>query len=133
MKASSYAVVNGWDGFIAGQAFNQERFVETYFHLSVIGNIGAGVEDAEDVEMSGLFPNPARNITNVRFTLKNSSDAVVTVHNILGQEVENHNLGKVASGKYDYSLNLSNLKPGMYTVSVKAGNSVQTEKLMVTE
>jgi len=83
--------------------------------------------------MSGLFPNPARNITNVRFTLKNSSDAVVTVHNILGQEVESHNLGKVASGKYDYSLNLSNLKPGMYTVSVKAGNSVQTEKLMVTE
>ncbi|MCA0426711.1 MAG: T9SS type A sorting domain-containing protein [Bacteroidetes bacterium] len=133
LKASSYAVVNGWDGFIAGQAFTNERFVETYFHLSVIGNIGASVADVENVEMSGLFPNPARNITNVRFTLKNSSDAVVTVHNILGQEVESHNLGKVASGKYDYSLNLSNLKPGMYTVSVKAGNSVQTEKLMVTE
>jgi len=28
---------------------------------------------------------------------------------------------------------LSTLTPGMYTVSVKAGNSVQTQKLMVTE
>jgi hypothetical protein len=42
-------------------------------------------------------------------------------------------LGKVAAAKYDYNVDLSTLTPGMYTVSVKAGNSVQTQKLMVTE
>lgn len=133
LKTSSYATVNGWEGFIAGQAFTSERFVETYFKLTVTGNIGAGIEDAKNVEISGLYPNPATSSTAVRFSLKNNSNVTISINNILGQEVATMDLGKVAAAKYDYNVDLSTLTPGMYTVSVKAGNSVQTQKLMVTE
>ncbi|MFY8021932.1 MAG: T9SS type A sorting domain-containing protein [Bacteroidia bacterium] len=133
LKTSSYATVNGWNGYIAGQAFNNERFVETYFHLTVTGSIGAGIEDAKNVEISGLYPNPANNSTAVRFALKNTSNVTISISNILGQEVATMDLGKVTAAKYDYNVDLSTLTPGMYTVSVKAGNSVQTQKLMVTE
>jgi hypothetical protein len=133
LKGSSYASVNGWNGYIAGQAFNNERFVETYFHLTVTGAIGAGIEDAKNVEISGLYPNPATNSTAVRFTLNANNDVTISINNILGQEVATMDLGKVAAAKYDYNVDLSTLTPGMYTVSVKAGKSVQTQKLMVTE
>jgi hypothetical protein len=80
-----------------------------------------------------LFPNPATKSTAVRFDLKSNSDVTVSVHNILGQEVMVKDLGNVGASIYEYNMDLSSLTPGIYTVSVKAGKTTQTQRLMVTE
>jgi len=131
---SSYNSFRGWQGYIVSQAFaSGEDFLDCAFNLRIQGSVKAGIEDGNHIAITGLFPNPATKSTSIRFDLKSNSDVTVSVHNILGQEVMMKDLGNVAASIYEYNMDLSSLTPGVYTVSVKAGKKVQTERLMITE
>lgn len=131
---ASYASFRGWRGYIVSQAFaSGEDFLDCYFNLRIQGSVKAGIEDGNHIAITGLFPNPATKSTAVRFDLKSNSDVTVSVHNILGQEMMVKDLGNVGASIYEYNMDLSSLTPGIYTVSVKAGKTTQTQRLMVTE
>ncbi len=131
---TSYHSMKGWVGYIVSQAFTSgEDFLDCAFNLRIQGSVKAGIEDGNHIAITGLFPNPATKSTAVRFDLKSNSDVTVSIHNILGQEVLVKDLGNVAASIYEYNMDLSTLTPGVYTVSVKAGKTIQTERLMVTE
>lgn len=132
-KDISYRAFNGWEGYIAGLAFTNDIFIQSYFHLTVTGNIGAGMEDAEPISISKVFPNPARNTVEIDFDVTKSSDVKVSIVNLVGQEVLSNNFGKVNAGKYNLPMNISNLNPGIYVVTVEAGNASTSQKLVITE
>ncbi len=75
------------------------------------------------VEAEGLFvyPNPVRNVLNV----KNGKNADITIMNLDGRVVK--------SVKNVSSVNVSDLADGMYTITIKEGNTVSKQKILISK
>ena len=69
-----------------------------------------------------VSPNPA----NTFIKVENAAGSRITVYNIAGQEVLS-----VASAEANETLNVSDLKAGIYIVRVANGNEVSTAKVSI--
>lgn len=135
-KSSSYATVNGWNGYIAGQAFTNERFVQTFFHISVDttnGKPGVGLNDVAAVKINSVFPNPANSKVNVNMNLVSASDVTVTLTNLMGQEVSTLSFPNTPAGTFELPMNTSNFNAGVYMINITAGNYTASQKLVITK
>jgi len=135
-KTSSYATVNGWNGYIAGQAFTNERFVTSYFHITVDtsnGKPGVGLNDMETVKINSVFPNPATAKVNVNMNLINAADVTVSLTNLMGQEVSTLTFPNTPAGAFELPMNTSNVNAGVYMINIKAGNYTASQKLVITK
>ncbi len=78
-----------------------------------------------------IYPNPARDYTKISVFAKDNSNISVKLYNVQGQEIsvmtESDNSGEESV----FILNISDLKPGMYLVSVDTGDNVFLKKLLV--
>jgi len=80
------------------------------------------------------YPNPFNPVTNIKFTIP--SDGIFTelkVYNITGQEVKsliNQNLNQ---GIYEIKFEGYNLSSGVYFYTLKAGNYVDTKKMLLVK
>lgn len=77
-----------------------------------------------------LYPNPASNSVNVAFTSEETSNAVLTVMNMMGQTVlsETHSVNE---GHNLINLGLNNVKSGVYMINIKTNKGTSTQKLIV--
>ncbi|HEY9164621.1 MAG TPA: YCF48-related protein [Candidatus Kryptonia bacterium] len=66
------------------------------------------------------FPNPFNPSTTVRFGLKERSSVLLTIFNVLGQKVEEHDLGKLDVGFYEQVVNMSHFASGVYICRIHA-------------
>lgn len=77
-----------------------------------------------------VYPNPATDVCNLTYNLKNDEYVKVYVYNTLGEmvyiETKNVNAGNV-----NHALNLSALPSGNYSVQVSFKNSMVTKKLTI--
>ncbi len=121
-----------WSGrYIPGHGiFVSDLFLQTGFHLT---SLNVGVAENDLVSISSVYPNPANGSTNVSFNLKQAGNVAVSITNLLGQTVATVNPGKMAAGSNNVSLNLSNIKAGVYFVNVSVDGVNTTKKLTVTE
>ena len=136
LKPYAYATINGWTGYVAGQAFNNERFVQTFFHISVDtsnGKPGVGLNDMETVKINSVFPNPATSKVTVNMNLVNSADVTVTLTNLMGQEVTSLTFPNTPAGTFELPMNTSNVNAGVYMINIKAGNYTASQKLVITK
>ena len=86
----------------------------------------------EEVASFGLevAPNPAADATNVTFTVKNTTDALINVIDMAGKVVATQTLAGI-NGTQNVAINTSALNNGMYTVSVAANGTIVTKKLAI--
>ncbi|MFM8596857.1 MAG: T9SS type A sorting domain-containing protein [Flavobacteriales bacterium] len=86
----------------------------------------------EEVATFGLevAPNPAADATNVTFTVKNTTDAIINVIDMAGKVVATQTLAGI-NGTQNVAINTSALNNGMYTVSVAANGTIVTKKLAI--
>lgn len=86
----------------------------------------------EEVASFGLevAPNPAADATNVTFTVKNTTDAIINVIDMAGKVVATQTLAGI-NGTQNVAINTSALNNGMYTVSVAANGTIVTKKLAI--
>jgi hypothetical protein len=85
--------------------------------------------EADNFTMS-LYPNPAAAASQLEINLKRAGNFTVDMFDILGQNVMSRNFNG-AAGKNNITLNVSDLRAGMYLVRVNVGGSVLTSRLMV--
>ncbi len=78
-----------------------------------------------------VFPNPARLETNVQFELKTSQPVSIRLMDIMGREIRSEELGQQPAGTGMHSLQIGDLTPGQYLVSITAGGHTHLEKLIV--
>ncbi len=124
---------NSWKGYVSGNAYTQDNFIESFFHLTLTGNILAGENETDNITINSLFPNPTTGLVKATFETKTSSEVSVNVYNLIGQNVKTLEFGKTAAGTYELPINLSSLNPGVYVISITAGNSTSTQKLVIAE
>jgi hypothetical protein len=77
-----------------------------------------------------IYPVPASAVATLAFEGGSNGDALVTIVNALGTEVSNQKI-TVQQGHNTVGLNLQNLAAGIYTVTIKYGNNIQKQKLVI--
>ena len=77
-----------------------------------------------------VYPNPANGILNVEVNASTSSEATLSVYNIMGQKVSEQS-GLINVGLNTAVINTSELSSGVYFVTVKANGFDKTMKFVV--
>ena len=80
-----------------------------------------------------VTPNPAAGLTTINFELDRTEDVKIEVYNVVGALVSQVELDNISAGAYTQNLNLANISAGVYMVSLRAGDEVATQKLVVTK
>jgi len=78
-----------------------------------------------------VYPNPASENANVQMTLNSEEEVVVVVRDLAGKTIQTVNAGKLTAGAHNITMDLEGVAQGMYTVTISAGTSTITQKLIV--
>ncbi|MEJ2627110.1 MAG: CotH kinase family protein [bacterium] len=76
------------------------------------------------------YPNPFNTSTRIRFNLNKSGPVTLKVYNVLGQEIEILFSGQKPAGEYVVQWQAEGLSSGLYLYRLKAGNFIETKKLL---
>jgi hypothetical protein len=97
-----------------------------------IGTTGVN-ELAESPIAFTLSPNPATEITNIGYTLKNNSNVSVQVFNMVGERCAVLENATEIAGDHTIKMNATelNLTSGIYFVEIKTGDVTETKKLVI--
>jgi len=84
-----------------------------------IGNPNSIISlNGDKKEALEVFPNPAVDRLNFSLNLDKASDATVRIMDLTGRTVLTQDLGKVQTGKREFSVNVSSLNTGLYMIEV---------------
>ncbi len=79
------------------------------------------------------YPNPFNPTTTIRYGLPHRSRILLTVFNILGQKVAELVNGDIDAGYHEVKFDGSNLASGVYFCRMRAGDFVDTKKILLTK
>ncbi|MGB5847067.1 MAG: T9SS type A sorting domain-containing protein, partial [Ignavibacteriaceae bacterium] len=128
-----------WNGRIYN-AWVDNRAASTGYDIwaNVLGwNNPVGVEDEETLEIPSAFsldqnyPNPFNPSTNIRYSIPQSSNVVIKVFDILGNEIETLVNEEKAVGTYEITWYAENLPSGVYFYQLRGGSFVETKKMVL--
>jgi hypothetical protein len=111
----------GWNGTIlhttnGGVSFIEEEQIDevprTYF-------------------LSNNFPNPFNPSTKIKYSVPQSSNIILKVFDVLGNEIETLVDEEKPAGKYEVEFDASTLTSGVYFYQLDAGDFVQTKKMIL--
>ncbi len=87
------------------------------------------VGSPQDFYLSQNYPNPFNPSTKIEFQIPVQSNVIITLHNILGEEIAVLYSGETSPGKHVINLDGSDLSSGIYLVRMKAENVVKLVKI----
>jgi len=140
----NYNISNGGDTTICRVAFGDEDLIDTAIPTTAVSITGLGGQFNDDYQIFpryttdiaaplsvtdfnantfSLYPNPT-NTGSVSIASTNSEAISVQVFDILGKQVKNQTLT-------NNTLNVANLKSGVYIVKITQNNASTTKKLVI--
>jgi poly(3-hydroxybutyrate) depolymerase len=145
LKGTGAAVYTWSDGIIDGKAFTP---IATHTYtvvgtatntctnkatkmVTVINCTGTGIEEYISNQTLQIFPNPTDGVVNIVISNSSSTDLLITVLNMFGEEVFN-SIDKNIAANYSKQINLNNLAKGVYYLRIKTGTEVIIKKLILS-
>lgn len=94
------------------------------------------VETEDDIiptsfKLEQNYPNPFNPSTTIRFSIPEASFVKIYISDLLGREIESIVNDELSAGNYKVDFNASELASGIYLYTIKAGNHIQTRKMML--
>jgi hypothetical protein len=90
-----------------------------------------GINAPADFTLSQNFPNPWNPTTNIQYQLPVNSMVTIKVFDALGKEMATLVNEFKPSGSYEITFNSKGLSSGVYYYQMKAGNFIETRKLIL--
>ncbi len=84
---------------------------------------------APSLTISKVYPNPVKDKVNIIFKSDKSGDVQIALINILGSVVKTWEPFFVSAGERSTSLDLSEIKSGVYVLKITRANQVATQLL----
>ena len=81
--------------------------------------------------LSQNYPNPFNPTTEVTFNVPQSGNVILSVYNIIGQQVGLLANGMVTAGSHTVTFNAKSLPSGVYFYRLQQGNSVMIKKMLL--
>lgn len=88
-----------------------------------------GTEDVAFNAALNIFPNPAKEATNIKYNFEQATDLVIRMTNSLGQVIAERKINNARSGIEE--INVSELAAGMYFLYITDGERAKTETLVI--
>jgi hypothetical protein len=82
-------------------------------------------------KVSQNYPNPFNPTTKISYAIPQNSFVELKVFNLLGQEIATLVNQEKPAGNYEVNFNASNLPSGVYIYRMKAGEYVETRKMVL--
>jgi len=96
------------------------------------------ITDVEYVEqvptefsLSQNFPNPFNPSTKIKYSVPQSSNVVIKVFDVLGNEIETLVNEEKTSGTYEVTWYAEQLPSGVYFYQLQAGEYIKTKKMLL--
>ena len=103
----------------------------TQHGLSVITLSEIAIPEA--ISLSRAYPNPFNPITMVTMRLPSEMEVDVSIHDMLGREIETLASGLYDSGNYELGWNANEHASGIYFIQMVAGGQKSIQKLMLVK
>jgi hypothetical protein len=87
----------------------------------------------EEISLSRAYPNPFNPVTMVTMNLPSQMEVDVTIHDMLGREIETLASGLYDSGNYELGWNANEHASGIYFIQMVAGGQKSIQKLMLVK
>ena len=110
---------------------------DIYAHKITVPGLVTEVRDNKmrdipsDFSISQNYPNPFNPSTTISFALPKASIVELKIFNLLGQEVATLLNEEKSAGNYKINYNASEVTSGVYFYRIKAGDFVQTQKMIL--
>jgi hypothetical protein len=131
-----YSVKQTTDGgyIIAGSTYLNEKKMEVYL-IKLESDIVGIDTDQENIShsfnISQNFPNPFNPTTKLKYSIPQSSNVVLKVFDILGNEIETLVNEEKPTGTYEINWYAEGLPSGVYFYQFQAGGFVETKKMVL--
>ena len=120
-----YPIINGLYYFIVIDDLG--CISDTIFYLV---DIFPTLLNENGISSLNIFPNPSRNVFNVKFISDNQQSIEVRVLNLLGEIIFSDNL-KDFQGEYSHLFNLSEYSKGVYLLKLYTDNGIISKRLFL--
>ncbi len=87
----------------------------------------------KDFSLAQNYPNPFNPVTKINFSIPNNEYVSLRVYDMLGREVSVLVNGQLTAGEYQADFNAVGLSSGMYYYSLRAGEYVDTKKMVLVK
>lgn len=98
--------------------------------INVSGPLG-GTEIEQDQYSLLAYPNPSSDASTISFSLPENKNLQLGVYDMLGRNVLEVFTGELDAGTYEFSINSSNLEPGIYFIRLVVDGNITTRKIIV--
>ena len=116
---------NDADGWLQGAIIDGKAYGSLY-------PVSIEAEDLlEDFSLYQNFPNPFNPTTKINYSVPQSSNVLLKVFDVLGNEVATLVNEEKSAGTYEVEFDGSGLTSGIYFYQLKASNYVETKKMML--
>ena len=85
----------------------------------------------ENLTLFQNYPNPFNPATTIRFDLPKSAEVQLIVYDILGRKVATLVNKKMPAGRHEVQWDARNIPSGIYLYQIKAGEFVETKKMIL--
>ncbi|MDR3666051.1 MAG: T9SS type A sorting domain-containing protein, partial [Ignavibacteriaceae bacterium] len=99
------------------------------FKFSNIININ--ISSPDKFELLSAYPNPWNPTTTIRYQVPINTFVTIKLFDALGREISTLVNEEKPSGNYEVTLNGKNLSSGVYYYQMKAGNFIETKKIVL--
>ena len=95
-----------------------------------LGIQGTGVVP-KAYSLSQNYPNPFNPTTNIKFSVPKDGNVSLKIYDAIGNVVDTYVDGFMNAGSYNAEVDASSLASGIYFYTLKAGDFVQTKKMVL--
>jgi len=106
-------------------------FMNTVISFNPTGLIPVSTEVPREFILQQNYPNPFNPTTKIGFSLPKNSAVKLKVFDAAGKEVSELINSELKAGEYEYEWNAANLPSGVYFYILKAGEFIQTKKMIL--
>ena len=83
--------------------------------------------------MMKVYPNPASELVNISYTLKEKGNVIIKIYNNTGALVYEITQGKQTEGEYNCQWNTTNVPSGTYICKVQQNNTQTVTKIIINK
>jgi hypothetical protein len=112
--------------------FNETTVVVPGVICSILNNAGAIGKNSLLSGNFKLYPNPFKGSTTIAYSLSAPDAVTIKIFDCLGKEVRTLLNETSSAGSHEVVFNADGLPGGVYFCQIKAGNSIQRQKMVLT-
>jgi hypothetical protein len=100
-------------------------------NLAFAGSVAGITENKNKSSDFTFYPNPAKDILNLNYTLKSNDNAIIKITDITGKTVKEYKPASSVIGSNTQNINVNDLSGGVYFISIQTQNSITTKRLII--